>query len=368
MSKVLYVGKYNESENLTGPEKVAKRIFEQSSKKSETFFLEYFFDGKQYGLGKKLFGSEVVEKINGSKVLRLGIFKIPFFLIKHRPEIIHIITFERFAVLCYLYKLISRVRIVFNVHGVVVYENQKHREVSPAQKRKDLFSEKIFMKFSDKLLFLSEATVKIAKNIYHINERKIEYINNGVDEQFHLALKDSKDLNNTLSLIFIGDSDRYDKDFNFLYNSLGKVTVTCSLFVIGEFNEKKFSQCVNLVSIKSIPRMSSEELAKFISDKTIYISSSSYDTFSIAAAECMSTGLAPIVTDTTGISKLVINCKNGFIVKHGDTTVLADKINLLLSDIPLRDKISENASRIYNTLNWPAIFKHYEIIYRSLQA
>jgi len=112
--------------------------------------------------------------------------------------------------------------------------------------------------------------------------------------------------------------------------------------------------------------MDSKQLSEFISDKDIYVSSSSYDTFSIAAAECMSSGLAPIITNTTGISKLIINGENGFIIQHGDINDLSKNLNLLLNDKPLREKISHSASKIYDALKWSEIYRQYEIIYQKI--
>jgi len=364
LKRILYVGRYNESENLTGPEKVAKRIFQESSKKTSSVFLEYFFDGKIYGPMKKFFGYEEIEKTGGSKIYRLGILRIPLFLIKQKPEVIHIITFERFAVLCCYYKIVSKVKIIFNVHGVVCYENKEHRKVSGSQYKKDLSAEKKFFKYSDKLLFLSQMPLKIAKNLFDFDERKLEFINNGIDEEFNSV--SNKPKNESLSVVFIGDSERKDKDFEFLYNALGKIVTKCTLFIIGNYDKQKYPENSKYVNFKTLPRMDTSELVNFLSDKNIYISSSSYDTFSIAAAECMCAGLAPIVTDTTGISKLIVNGENGFVVTHGHTDELAEKINLLLSDNELRKRISLNASKIYSILSWGEIYKHYEKIYNSL--
>jgi len=63
--KIVYIGRYNESEILTGPEKVAKRIFHNMTKiNSNCVFVEYFFDGAKYNIWKKLFGKEKIADAN----------------------------------------------------------------------------------------------------------------------------------------------------------------------------------------------------------------------------------------------------------------------------------------------------------------
>ena len=91
---VVYIGRYNDTEILSGPEKAAKRIFHEQIKHCEGTFIQYFFDGRQYGLIKKLFGKDVKD-VHNSKVYTLGLFRIVPLLIKLKPQIIHYISYER---------------------------------------------------------------------------------------------------------------------------------------------------------------------------------------------------------------------------------------------------------------------------------
>ena len=363
--KIAYLGRYNPSEELTGPEKVAKRIFKKSVEQNEAVFIEYYFDGSVYGIRKKLLGKEIIDYSNGLKIYRIGLLKMISFLFNFKPDLIQIITFERFSILAYLYKAFSKVKIFYNVHGVAVYENENFKNVSASLKIKDSLCEKIFLKFSDKLLFLSDFQLGIAKKYYTIKKNQLEFINNGIDEEFHCQNR-SVSTSNTPSLVFIGDSDRKDKDFNFLYSSLSMINTDCKLFLIGKFDKSIYKTVAGNVEIVNVSKMNKSELVNFLSNKDIFVSSSFYDTFSIAAAECMSVGLVPIVTNHTGISGLIKNNDNGFVVRHGDVNELAGKINLLLENPELREKISEGARKIYVELNWDKVYSSYEKIYKDL--
>jgi hypothetical protein len=145
------------------------------------------------------------------------------------------------------------------------------------------------MRFSSALLFLSEFELNIAQKIYQIDKKKIKFINNGVDEEFHKNQVIGKE-NKTPSLVFIGDSERKDKDFNFLYSNLDRVNQKCDLFVVGKFNTNEYENKIGNVSIISVNKMDRDSLINFLIDKDIFISSSFYDTFSIAAGECMTLG------------------------------------------------------------------------------
>lgn len=363
---IIYIGRYNESEEISGPEKVAKRIFNLAEKEHNTAFIEYFFDGTKYGIIKKLFGYENTYEGDKRNIFRLGLFRILPFIIKFKPEILHIITFERFSLVAYLYKIFTRARIIYSVHGIAKYENKNFKKLTHALKTKDAFCEKIFISFSDMFLFLSIHQLNIAKKYYKIKDSKIRFINNGIDKEFSAAAILHEVHNDVRSLVFIGDSDRKDKDFNFLYSSLEKISEKCNLYIIGKFNKDKYKTKIGNVSIIAVDRVSKDLLIKNLIDKDIFISSSFYDTFSIAAAECMSMGLVPIVTDTTGISKLIANGENGYIVKHGNRSELAERINTLLKNNILRKEMSCKAVQIYKQLNWENIFSSYEKVYNEL--
>ncbi len=181
--KIIFLGRYNQSELLTGPEKVAKRIFDGFTKKDKAVFIEYFFDGGRYGISKKLFGNEKVSATENSEILRMGIFPLLSYLFGNKPALIHIITFERFAVVSFLYKLFSKVKIIYTVHGIIIHENRIYKKVSLTYILKDKFCEGVFLNRSDKLIFLSERSVNIAWHYIKFNRKKVEILPNGIDAE-----------------------------------------------------------------------------------------------------------------------------------------------------------------------------------------
>jgi len=127
---IVFFGKFSGSEILSGPEKTARRLFEKYSAGSEGLFVQYFFDGKIHSVWKKLFGRETKIINDNAVVYTLGIFSIYAFLLKYKPDIIHIITFERFAIIVYLYKIFNPLKILYNSHGVIAFENTTIKKVS----------------------------------------------------------------------------------------------------------------------------------------------------------------------------------------------------------------------------------------------
>ena len=125
---VVFIGRYIKGEILSGPEKTAKRIFDEHTKQNKSCFIQYFFDGRKYGFVKKLFGKEKETEANNSGVFTLGLISAFTALFRLKPKIIHIITFERFAVIAFLYRFFRKTKIIYNSHGIVAYENTGDRK------------------------------------------------------------------------------------------------------------------------------------------------------------------------------------------------------------------------------------------------
>ncbi len=361
--KILFLGRYNESGLLTGPEKVAKRIFNKCSCDFETVFITYFFDGNKYNLFTKLFGKEEIREAENRKIYRLGIFRIMSYILKFSPDIIHIINFERFAKISYFHQRFPGTKIYYNVHGIAAFENEVNPNASDKLKKNDLSSEMRYFRDSDKLIFLSERSVEIAEKYFEFDRSKAVIIPNGIDIIFHQTGKDKAYRNDgILKLVFAGDQEKKEKGFEFLLNSLEQVHFPLEVFVVGN-NYKVKEDKRNNISFKFTEKINTEEFAKFLSDKDIFVSASSYEQFSLTSVEAMAAGLVTIVTEETGMSAYVNNGINGFTVKYGDKEGLIDLLNNLNSDRAISKQISEEGKKIYSLLSWEMVYLEYKKLY-----
>ena len=362
--KVLFTGRYNESEILSGPEKVSKRIFHEYIKSNPSVFAEYFFDGREYSFIKKIYGSYVIAKFGESKVLRLGLVKLFRLLFTHKPSTIHIISYERFSLICFLYKFFAKVNIVYTVHGIISYENEKLKNSGSFHYYKDRFCEYVFLNYSDKLIFLSDTSLLNAGKYYKIDNSRIKIIPNGIDEVFfHTGIIKKNNYSENLKIVFIGEIERKEKGFDFMIDALNKTGINIELFVLGLNNSFDINN-FNNISLTFANKKNTEEFAQFLLDKDIYISSSYYEQFSISAVECMSAGLVPLVTKETGMSSFIDNVTNGFTFNYNDYKELADKILLLNSDREKLNLLSSGAKKIFNSLSWKNIFDQYKDVYK----
>lgn len=356
--KTIFIGRYNPTEFLTGPEKVAKRIFSEYTKKNKSVFIEYFFDGNKFGIYKKLFGRELISDTGNGTVLRLGLVSLLLILLKHKPAFIHIITYERFAVTAFLYRIFFSFRIIYNVHGIVIHENLNYRKTGKLYYLKDKLCEYIIFKFSDNLLFLSEESVRIAGMYYCFNKVKIKIIPNGTDEIFHIkSIARKFHTRDMLKIVFAGDSGRKEKGFEFLINALNECDFRFKLYATGN----TFPVIPEFYS--EVPFMDTESYAEFLSDKDVAVSSGIYEPFSISALESMAAGLVTVVSKQTGMERYIISGLNGFVFDYGNTDELISILNYLYSNRNNLEVFSRKSSEIYEMLNWEKVFETYKPLY-----
>ncbi len=366
--KIFLLGCYNNSEVLFGPEKVAKRIFNEFSKKNtDVTFIEYFLDGTKYGIREKLFGYEKYYNEYGKEILRLGIFRLIIELFKRKPKIIHIFNFDRFPLVAFLFRPFLNYKVYITIHGIASYEMEiAKKNMWNYYNLKDKVAEFLYYKLCDKLFFLSKESVEIASRYHNIKLSKVNFVANGIDEEFHSTFLYRHKVSGTkLKLVFIGDFNRIEKGLNFLLDCLSKIDFCLELFVIGlGYDNSSFNINEN-VAIHIINKIPTDQLAEFYKDKDIFISASFYEPFSLAVVEAMAAGLVPVVTEETGMSRFVKNEINGFKFKYGDEQSLLRLLKSLLSDASLLRRLPAKASEIYNQLCWQNISGEYKNIYMS---
>jgi glycosyltransferase involved in cell wall biosynthesis len=361
---VVFFGRFNESEILSGPEKTAKRIFEKYSQNSPGIFVQYFFNGKIHSVWQKLFGRKTKIINDNAVVYTLGLFRVYTFLLKHKPDIVHLITFERFAVIVYLYKIFNSMRLLYNSHGVIAYENNTIKKVSSWYKFKDKFAEKIFMKYSDKIIFPSEQALDKAEEFYTISKKNVIILPNGIDSEFSEIIAPGK-ISSPLKCVLMCINEFGINGMKFFSKWVSEKEYDCLFYIICSISidQAPFTKGVHFTK-----PMGKSELLQFYSDKDIFLQLNDYETFSIATAEAMASGLIPVITKNTGLSRYIDSGFNGYIVEYGNTDVLESVMNSILSAHEAKRKeLSDNAREIYKDLNWDSVYDMYRKVYGELK-
>ena len=358
--KILFAGRLAGGEILPGPERFARTIFTEYTAEHPATFLQYFFDGRKYSILKKLFGKETKENGHGH-ILTLGLFRIIPFLSVFRPSVIHLLQFERFAILLYIYRMFFNVKIIYNSHGVIQFENSGIKSVGGFHKFKDNFCEKIYLKYSDVIIFPSETTRNKAMEYYSIDRSKTTILPNFAGSDFsaekHISLN-----NGTLQIVIQFKNEFNKSGLDLLLRSVKDMMCKAEIYIIT--NTELDLPVRDNLKFFTVPLMPPVKLAEFYLDKDVFLSLNSYDTFSIATAEAMASGLIPAITKETGISSYINHGLNGFKFDYANDTDLPRIIN----DLSTMSKdqiinISKAAAKTAAEFNIDKVYSRYKEIY-----
>jgi len=356
--KIIYVGSYNAGEILTGPEKVSKRIFEEYAKIDRTLFVQYFQDGRKYSKYKKLFGKEKTNEVNGSEVLMLGIFRMLFHIVKLKPDIIHILSFNRFAAFLYIVKIFLRVKVFYTLNGIIRHENKYYNKESALTVVKNIISENIIIYLSDRVFYLSEFSRRILYIYFKPDRAKLTMVRNGLDNCF-IDFTPQENLNKERnSLVFIGNIDQKEKGFEFLIRSLSTLDYKVKLYAID--SSGKAQRFVDFIKpeINIVDKMSPDKMIEFLKSKSIVVAPSEYDTFSISSLEAISCGLYPVLTRQTGLSEFIGSFINVSLVNYNDHNSLGEILNGLINS-----KVNKYRSFNSKEFSWNMVFNKYYLCY-----
>jgi len=364
--KIVYLGRYNASEILTGPEKVAKRIFHNMTKiNPNCVFIEYFFDGAKYNIWEKLFGKEKIADAD-FEIYRLGLFRIFFFLIIYKPEIIHIITFERYAFVAFIYRLFFKVKIFYTVHGIAAFEKnlQTTQDTSIFCNIKNKIVESLIYAQSYKLIFLSKISIVNAKKYFNFEEKKVSIIPHAIDNLFFQNYEKKIYNNSVIKAVFVGDFSRPEKGLKKLLEVLKGINIKIELYIISDSDEPIEGSDKN-VAVFCNKKFDSYDYSAFLLDKDIFISASMYEPFSISALEGIASGLVPLFTIETGLSEITDKIDCGYYFSYQDIYKIKDYLEQFHKNKQAHFVKIHELQKILQELSWENIARKYYQLYKS---
>jgi len=106
-------------------------------------------------------------------------------------------------------------------------------------------------------------------------------------------------------------------------------------------------------------------LLKLQQASDIFLFPSLNEGMSNSMLEAMASALPVIMTPTGGAQELVKDGKNGYLVKFRNAQDIADKIQLLLENPSLREKMGGESRRVAVSLSWNSVARSYEKIYEE---
>jgi L-malate glycosyltransferase len=204
-------------------------------------------------------------------------------------------------------------------------------------------------------------------------DQKIEIIFNGVDIEHFKPKPGPK--NKESFIITLGASRvTTRKGMKYLIEAVDKLLPkypNICLKIIGDGNGKEklenFVKEIKLENnVKFLGRIPREKTTPYYQEASVFVLPSLNEGMSNAMLEALATGLLILATETGGTRELLKDGINGFILKMKDSDDIAKKLEKLILDKNLGDKMAQESRKMAMEHSWENVADKYLSIYREV--
>jgi len=279
------------------------------------------------------------------------------------------------------YFLVDKIPTVTTVHHLPNAEIKYYNLLQNLLNYLDIFMSYKLMKYSKKIIAVSNSTYREIKDMYPSSSNNLVIIKEGVDtklfnfkEKPNLKLINRKESKNII--FFPGGARGRRKGSEILFKSLSSLKNEFDFICVvsGKSRElgwsKKFNTLIKLNALEKnvllIGEIDYQELPKFYSIADIVVYPSFFEGFGIPVLEALASKRPIIATKTGEINNIIKNNVNGLLINPGDQTELYNKLKKLLKDKKLRKKLANNGLNSVNILyDWNNIALEIKNIYQK---
>jgi len=286
-------------------------------------------------------------KINPLKDL-LALFEIYRFIKKNNIQLVHTHS-SKAGILGRLAARLAGVRVIVHaVHG------WGFNDFQPAVLRKwFIFLEKFCARFSNRLIVVSYHDKQKGLDNRIGQESQYHIIRYGID-YLEFSLKDQnirKELGLNANDLVVGmiscfKPQKCPQDFIKLAFLVNQVLPEVKFLLVGDgILRKRVRELINKFSLESNVILTGwrRDISRILSAIDVFVLTSLWEGLPITVLEAMIASKPVVVTQTGGVSEVIIEGKTGFLVGPGDINNMSRKLAILLRNENLRRQIGENA-------------------------
>ncbi len=278
----------------------------------------------------------------------LSFFQLRSFIKKNKIRIVHTHSSKAGILGRFAAESCGTAAVIHTVHGWSFHDFQPGW-----MRRLFIWLERYCAKFSDKIIVVSDHDLQIGLRHNIGSPEKYRLIHYGIDyNEFRKSNRDAR------------------KEFDLAHEDLAVGMVSCfkpqkapqdfvalARAVREELDDVKFilagdgvlrSQLKRLIKRYKLEKNVTllgwrRDIPQFLSCLDVFVLTSLWEGFPIAALEALASSLPVVATDTGGIREVISDGKNGFLCAPGDIRALTEKTLLLLKDSVLRERMGRNA-------------------------
>lgn len=363
--KIAFVGTFPSHENapMSGPRRICVNVARALAPILGSQMDVFAYGALGTGVLQKVFGRRVTGQRFGLRIISVGYLVLPLYA--RHYDVIYFAGGPFHALLPVLWSRFFRFpKIVYCAAGVIRMERKLHAaEETRAPYWKECI-EGVVIKSCQSVVCLSPLCADTVVQEWGIPYSKTVVIPQGVGEAFFSSERRPEPSVPPLKVVTVSQVHQY-KGLEFLLEALSKlVDFEIQLFIISTGGSSVYRRHLESIISSTDGRLQGKvtfvgpcdvkQLKDFFASACLYVQASKHETFCLAVLEAMSSGLPVVVTKTTGMSYLLKDGVNGYVVSFGDTDALAHRIEILLKDAALRDRIGKTNIARARQINWNA--------------
>ena len=226
------------------------------------------------------------------------------------------------------------------------------------------------MRESTDILVLTQAEKRDLENLYGICPEKVSVISAGVDTDIFYPVPKLKarvglGLPDKETVMYAGRVEPI-KGLDILVDSFKILNETrdVHLVVVGgslsgdrelDALRQRSKQLGILEKITFTGSVNQSELGRYYSAADVFVLPSHYESFGLVALEAMACGTPVVASRVGGIPSFVDDGETGYLITWRSAEPFADRIEMLLENLDLRNFMSESARVKANSMNWSTV-------------
>jgi phosphatidylinositol alpha-mannosyltransferase len=174
----------------------------------------------------------------------------------------------------------------------------------------------------------------------------------------------------TPRILFVGRFNEPRKGFKYLLRAMPLVHEqfpNARLMVVGRANPEKFEGLMERYDVRNVDfvgQASASDLPRYYASCDVFCApSTSGESFGIVLLEAMASGRPVVAGDIPGYRSVMTNGREGLLAAPKNPQSLALAIVRLLSDAPLRERMSEAGLETARNYDWPEIATRVLAVY-----
>jgi len=234
------------------------------------------------------------------------------------------------------------VRNIFTVHGWSFTPG-----IKGIKRYVYLAVEKIMGKFTDHLIAVSEFDLGLALKNKIVTDSKIKVIYNGSPD---LLGKDAKPSSSVINILMTARFS-FQKDHMTLFKAI-QILKNEAVHVDLVGSGPLYAKFVGLSKEMNIDHLisfhgESNDIPSFLNKADIFVLSSQFEGLPLSICEAMSVGIPVLASDVGGVSEMVKDDYNGYLIPREDYSFLAKMLKRLIQDKETLERLGEHSRKTY---------------------